>query len=258
MAAQPNPTPVNPDAMMQFAFKVVGDLAAAMSGPLLYIGDKEGLFKTIAAHGRITVPQLAAATGLQERYQREWSSAMVASEYLEFDPATGELWLSPERAMVLANEDSPVFCMGMAQMIPDHYRVLPRVQRAFHEGGGVPYSEYSDDTIEGTERLFGPGYRNFMVQQWIPAMPEVERKLREGAKVADVGCGRGQALITMAKAYPKSQFLGFDNYAPAVEHANAAARREGLAGRLRFEVCASDALPQTHDFDLVMTCDSLH
>jgi len=250
--------PLDHDAMMQFAFKVVGDLAAAMSGPLLYIGDREGLFKALAHGGRMTVGQLAQATGLQERYLREWTSAMVAADYLGYDPATGAVWLAPERAMVLANEESPVFCGGMAQMIPDHYRVLPEVQRAFHEGGGVPYAQYSDDTFQGTERLFRPGYLNFLVQQWIPAMPDVHRRLQEGAKVADVGSGRGEALRTLARAFPRSQFWGFDNYAPAVEYANAAAQREGLGQGLRYEVRVSDALPQTHDFDLVMTCDSLH
>lgn len=260
MAAQPTPpvSPLNQDAMMQFAFKVVGDMAAAMSGPLLYIGDREGLFKVLAKSGRMTVAQLARTTGLQERYLREWASAMVASEYLGYDPASHEIWLSPENAMVLANEESPVFCGGLMQMIPDHYRLMPRIQRAFHEGGGVGYADYSDDTFQGTERLFRPGYLNFMVQEWIPAMPEVLRKLREGAKVADVGCGRGHALLTLARAFPKSQFFGFDNYAPAMEYANDLARREDLAERLRFEVRASDNLPQTRDFDLVMTCDSLH
>jgi len=243
--------------MMRFAHKVVADLAAAMSGPLIYIGDREGLFKALA-NRRLTVPELAAATGLQERYLREWSSAMVAAEYLEYDPATGQVWLPPERAMVLAQEESPVFCGGAAQMIPDHYRLIPQIRRAFHQGGGVAYAEYGDDTFEGTERLFRAGYRNFLAQQWIPAMPEVHRRLQEGAKVADIGCGRGQALAVLAKAYPRSQFFGFDNYPPVVRHANEMAAREGLSERLHFEVRASNDLPQTHDFDLVMTCDSLH
>lgn len=263
MAALPNQPPavappVDTDAMMQFAFKVVGDLGAAIAGPLLYIGDRLGLFKALAGGGRLTAAGLAAATGLQERYVREWSSAMVAAGYFAYDPASEEMWLPPERAMVLANDDSPVFCGGLAQMLPDHYRVLPQVMRAFREGGGVGYAEFSEDTMEGTERLFRPGYLNFLAQQWIPAMPEVERRLQKGAKVADVGSGRGQALATLARVAPRSQFWGFDNYPPAVEYANRMARREGLDGRLRFEVRASDALPQSHDFDLVMTCDSLH
>ena len=250
--------PVDTDAMMQFAFRVVGDLGAAISGPLLYIGDRMGLFKALAHGNRRTSAQLAAEMGLQERYVREWSAAMVAADYLAYDPATGEYWMAPERAMVLAQEDSPVFCGGMMQMIPDHYAVLPQVARAFREGGGVGYAEYGPDTLEGTERLFRPGYLNYLAQEWIPTMPEVERRLKAGGTVADVGCGRGQALAALARAFPASRFWGFDNFAPNIAYAKQMARREQLNERLHFEERPSDALPQNRDFDLIMTCDSLH
>lgn len=253
------PVPGQPDheKMMQFAFKVVGDLAAAMSGPLLYIGDRLGLFKQLAETGPITVDELAARTGLNHRYLREWTSAMVAAEYLQYEPASGTIHLSPENAKVLADEDSPVFVGGIAQMIPDHYRVMPRIMECFRTGGGVPYSEYSEDTFVGTERLFRTGYINFLTTMWIPAMPEVHAKLQQGARCADVGCGRGQALIAMAKAFPKSTFIGFDCYAPGIEYANHKAKEHGLEN-LSFETCAANTLPQSPKFDLVMTCDSLH
>jgi len=186
---------VNPDKMMNFAFKVVGDLAAAMSGPLIYIGDRLGLFKALADGVPVTTQELAGKLGLKERYVREWASAMVASEYLSYDPASRRISMSPEQAMVLANEDSPVFTGGLSQMIPDHYRVMPRVMEAFLRGGGVPYSEYSEDVFVGTERLFRTGYLNFMAEQWLPTMPDAFKKLQDGAKVADVGCGRGAALL---------------------------------------------------------------
>ena len=249
---------INEKKMMEFAFKVVGDLAAAMSGPLVYIGDRLGLFKVLADPAGLTVQQLADKTGLQERYLREWSAAMVAAEYLAYDPDSRKLTLKPEHAMVLANEDSPVFVGGLAQMIPDHYTIIPQIMEAFHRGGGVPYTAYTKDTFEGTERLFRTGYLNFLVQQWIPAMPEVKKKLEAGAKVADVGCGRGAALIEMAKAFPKSKFIGYDNYAPNMDYANDLAKKKGLDSRLKFEERSSTALPQSHDFDLIMTCDCMH
>lgn len=258
MATAPVKPEINHDAMMSFAFKVVGDLAAAMSGPLLYIGDRLGLFKAIAASGPMTVEQLAQKMNLKERYVREWASAMVAAEYLKYDPNTRLISLPPEHAMVLAHEESPVFTGGLTQMIPDHYRVMPRVMESFQRGGGVPYADYSEDTFAGTERLFRPGYINFMAQQWLPAMPEVVRKLEAGAKVADVGCGRGAALLEIAPRFPNSRFTGYDNFAPGIDYANATARKQGLSGRLTYEVRDSRELPQTKDFDLVMTCDCLH
>lgn len=252
------PLSVDHDAVMRFAMRVITDLGAAMAGPLLYLGDRLGLFRALAAGTPMNPAELAAATKLKERYVREWAAAMVAAEYLEYEPASGRVRLPAEHASVLADEESPVFCGGAMQMLPDHYRLLPQVARAFREGGGVSYAAFSPDTIEGTERLFRPGYTHFLAQTWIPAMPAVERRLRQGAEVADVGCGRGQALAVLAQAFPASHFTGFDTHAEAVAYANERAAEAGLDTRLRYVVRASDDLPHTHAFDLIMTCDSLH
>ena len=252
-----NPAP-NHEKTMQFAFKAVGDMAAAMNGPLMYIGDRLGLFKAMADGQPVTSEELAQKTGLTERYVREWMKSMVAGEYLKYDPQTRRASLPAEHAMVLAQEGSPVFLMGIAQMIPDHYNLIPRIIEAFRHGGGVPYSEYTQDTFEGTERLFESGYNNFLTTQWIPAMPNVLKKLQAGAKVADVGCGRGKALLAMAKAFPKSNFVGYDNYGPNIAYGNSLAATQGVGDRLRFEERSANALPQSADFDLIMTCDCLH
>jgi len=245
------------DQVMEFAFKVVNELGAAMAAPHVYIGDRLDLFKTLAAEGPVTVPQLAGKTGLQERYLREWAAAMAASGYLTYDAATQAFTLPPAHAAVLADEDSPVFVGGFAQMLPDHYAVIPGIIKAFREGGGVPYSQYTNDTFQGTERFFRPGYINFLVQQWIPAIGFADR-LAAGAKVADVGCGRGQAICTMAGAFPKSSFTGFDNHAPGIEAARANAATAGVTGNTQFEVRGATELPQDASFDLVSTLDALH
>jgi 2-polyprenyl-3-methyl-5-hydroxy-6-metoxy-1,4-benzoquinol methylase len=245
------------DEVMNFAHHVVGELGAAMAAPHVYIGDQLGIFKTLAASGPVTVDQLAAKTGLQERYLREWSAAMAASGYIDFDAAARTFDLPPAKAAVLADDDSPVFVGGFAQMLPDHYKVIPGVMRAFRDGGGVPYSDYTNDTFEGTERFFRPGYINFLVSQWIPAIG-IGPKLEQGAKVADVGCGRGQAICTMAQAYPNSEFYGFDNHAPGIAAAKGNAQKAGVSANTAFEVRASTELPQTADFDMISTLDALH
>src|ERR1700740_3064949 len=210
----------NLDQALQFAFKVVADLASAMNTPLIYIGDQLGIFKAMADGKPVNSEELAQKTGLTERYLREWMKAMIAAEYLSYDPDTGRTSLSPEHALVLAKDGSPVFLMGAAQMIPDHYNIIPRIIDAFRKGGGVPYTEYTQDTFEGTERLFETGYNNFLASAWIPAMPAVHEKLRNGAKVADVGCGRGKALLNLAKAFPNSKYVGYDNYGPNIAYGN--------------------------------------
>ena len=245
------------DEIMGFAFKVVGELGAALAGAHVYIGDRLNLFKTLASNRPLTTDELAKKTGLQERYLREWTAAMAASGFIDYDANAQTFTLPAAKAAVLADEDSPVFVGGFAQMIPDHYAIIPDIMKAFHDGGGVPYSSYSNDTFEGTERFFRPGYINFMVQDWIPAIGFTER-LKLGAKVADVGCGRGQAICTLAKAFPRSSFVGFDNHGPGIDAAKANAGAQGVGGNTDWEVRGSTELPQKQDFDLVCTLDSLH
>jgi 2-polyprenyl-3-methyl-5-hydroxy-6-metoxy-1,4-benzoquinol methylase len=245
------------EEVMEFAFKVVNELGAAMAAPHVYIGDQLGLFKTLAKTGPVTTDQLATETGLQERYLREWCAAMAASGYLDYDAGARTFDLPPAKAAVLANDDSPVFVGGFAQMLPDHYKVIPGVMRAFREGGGVPYSEFTDDTFVGTERFFRPGYINFMISDWLPAAGVVE-KLTQGAKVADVGCGRGQAIVTLAKHFPNSTFIGYDNHAPGIAGARKNAQAADVETNATFEVRPSNELPQTADFDLICTLDALH
>ena len=245
------------EAIMNFAHKVVGDLAAAMSGPLIYMGDRLGLFKLLSKNGPLTLEQIAETSGLQPRYLQEWLAAMTASEYVTYDPKQKTFSLSPAQQMVLANEDSPVFVQGFAQMIPDHYGKIPQIMKHMKEGGGIPYSEYSIDTFEGTERFFRPGYKNFLVPEWLPATGYVDQ-LKKGVKVGDIGCGRGWAIITMAKAFPNSTFVGFDNYEPGLEIARANAEKAGVSANTRFEIAESDGLPQSGDFTLLCNFDSLH
>lgn len=256
MTTQTAPAPTM-DEIMEFAFKVVNELGAALAAPHIYIGDRLDLFKTLASGGPTTVEALATKTGLQERYLREWAAAMAASGFIDYDASDKTFALPPAKAAVLADEDSPVFVGGLAQMIPDHYAVIPGIMKAFHDGGGVPYSAFTNDTFQGTERFFRPGYINFLVQEWIPAMGLTER-LAQGGKVADVGCGRGQAICTLAKAFPNSMFVGFDNHAPGIDAAKENARKQGVAANTSWEVRGSNELPQAASFDLVTTLDALH
>ncbi|MEO8725804.1 MAG: hypothetical protein ABI383_06735, partial [Acidobacteriaceae bacterium] len=179
MASSPAVSPQpSPDQIMNFAHRAVADLSAAMCGPLLYIGDRLGIFKSMAGAGPVTCHQLAQSTGLNERYLREWLSSMTAAQYVAYDPAAQTFTLPPENAAVLTDENSPFFVGGLAQMVPDHYRLLPETIRCFQHGGGVPYSSFGEDTFIGTERLFRTGYVNFLAHQWLAAMPELYAKLQ--------------------------------------------------------------------------------
>ncbi len=149
----------------------------------------------------------------------------------------GRFTLPPEHAPALAEENGPFFFGGVLQMIPATIGVLGQVTEAFRKGGGVPYEAYNADWWDGMERFSNIWFENLLTQQWIPAMPGVQKKLEDGARVADVGCGRGRALIKLAQAFPNSRYVGYDVFGPSIERASANARQRG--SRVR---SASDSL----------------
>lgn len=247
----------DPQALEAYMGKMLGDMGAAMSGALVIVGDRLGLYRTLADKGPSTPAELAEATGAAERYVREWLSAQAAADYVSYDKPSGRFYLSPEQAMVFANEDSPTFMAGGFDVLAAVYRDEPKITEAFRTGKGVGWHEHDVCLFRGTERFFRPGYNANLVTSWIPALDGVEQKLIAGASVADIGCGHGASTILMAKAYPNSRFIGFDYHAPSIERARAAAREAGVDDRVRFEVASAKDFPG-RDYDLVTIFDALH
>jgi SAM-dependent methyltransferase len=236
--------------------KMLGDVGAAMGTALVLIGDKFGFYKTLAATGPLTPAELASKTGTVERYVREWASAQAAAGYINYDAASGRFSISPEQALVLADENGPAFFPAMYEIAAAAVRDEPKVANVFRNGGGVGWHEHDACLFRGTERFFRPGYAMHLVSEWIPALDGVKEKLERGARVADVGCGHGASVILMAKAFPKSKFFGFDYHQPSIDRANEIARAEGVADRVSFERAAAKDYPGT--FDLVAFFDCLH
>lgn len=243
--------------MQSFAFKVVGDIVANQMGPLSAVADKLGLFDTLADAGPLTSEEFAARAGINERYAREWLSATTCHGYLTYDDATKRFTLPPEHAAVLADRDSPVFLISALTMAQTYWANVDLLAEAFQHGGGVPQDRFGAGWMCGFERFTRPLFRNNLVQDWLPAMPQVDARLRAGGSVADVGCGNGQALIFLAQGYPNATLIGFDAYPPAVAAANENAKAAGLADRLRYEVCdVTQGIPGAYDF--ITTFDVVH
>jgi SAM-dependent methyltransferase len=240
----------------EFVGKMVGDMGAAMTAALMIIGDKLGLYKELA-NGPVSSGELAKRTGTTERYVREWLAAQAAAGYVDFDAASERYTLSPEQAMIFADEGSPVFMPGLADVIAAMWRDEPKITAAFKSGEGVGWHEHDACLFRGTERFFRPGYAANLVENWLPALDGVAEKLKRGARVADVGCGHGASTIIMAKAFPKSEFVGFDYHPPSVERARQSAREAGLGDQVRFEAASAKSFPGK-DYDLVAFFDCLH
>ncbi len=248
---------VDSDKLGALVGTVVGDMGAAMSGALVVLGDKLGLYKALAAQGPATPGDLAARTGCAERYVREWLSAQAAGGYIQYDKASGLFSLSPEQALVFATEGHPAFMAGGFEIVAAVFRDEPRIAEAFRSGEGVGWHEHDACLFRGTERFFRPGYNANLVSSWIPALDGMEARLRAGARVADVGCGHGASTIVMAKAYPNSRFFGFDYHPASIERAREAASQAGVGERVTFEVAAAKGFGGDA-YDMVSIFDALH
>lgn len=247
---------VDEEKVMGYVHQAVGDLGSTLSGALINIGDKLGLFTAMAANGPETPSELAERTGTTERYVREWANGLAAAGYIDY-AGEGRFALNEEQAVVLTDETSPAYVVGGFQALLASTRILPRAIEAFRTGDGIGWHEHDPDLFEGVERFFRPGYLANLVQAWIPALDGADAKLRAGGTVADVGCGFGASTIIMAQEYPNSRFWGFDYHEPSIRHANEMAAKAGVSDRVSFEVASAKDYPG-NEYDMVCHFDCLH
>ena len=247
---------LNQDKLNEFMGRFVADLGAALHAGTVVIGEQLGLYKALAK-GPMTPAELASDTSTDERYIREWLAAQAAAGYAEYDARTGHYSLTEEQAFALAEETSPAYVPGAFQLTLGALKSVPHITEAFRTGEGYGWHQHDGWLFEGTEKFFRPSYCAHLIGEWIPALDGVEDKLKQGARVADVGCGHGASTILMAQAFPNSTFVGFDYHGPSIEWARKAAREAGVCERVSFEIATAKDYPGT-DYDFVAVFDCLH
>jgi SAM-dependent methyltransferase len=239
-----------------FIAQFVTDLGASVHAGMVVIGEKLGLYKALA-EGPVTSVELARKTGTDERYVREWLASQAAGGYITYDSSRDLFSLSPEQAFTLAQEDSPAYLPGAFELALGSLSSVPRIAESFRTGRGMGWHEHDDGVFQGCEKFFRPGYAANLVGSWIPALAGAQAKLEAGARVADVGCGKGASTVLMAKSFPKSQFFGFDYHDKSIEGARESARREAVSDRVVFDTATSKNFPGK-EYDLVTVFDCLH
>jgi 2-polyprenyl-3-methyl-5-hydroxy-6-metoxy-1,4-benzoquinol methylase len=247
---------LDPEKLKATLGLVFGSLGGAMTSAMICLGDRLGLYRALGDGRAVTSRELAEATGLVERWVREWLYQQAAAGVLEH--RGGEKFaLSPEGAAVLADENHPAFGAGFFSHLPQTLAVVDRLPEAFRTGLGLPYDAFGPEGAAGIERGFAPWFRSMLVPVALPRLPGVVDALRRGAVAADVGCGAGVAVLELAKAFPASTFHGYDISAHALERAGANQTQFGVRNA-RFHDARREPLPANASFDFVTAFDCLH
>jgi SAM-dependent methyltransferase len=248
---------INEQKLNEFVGKAVNDLAAGYGGVMVGLGHKLGLYRAMAGAGPLNSHEVASRSGCAERYVREWLNSQAAGGYVLYHAASATYELTPEQAMVLANEDSPVFLPPAWEVPVSMWLDENKTLEAFRTGQGIGWDKHNERLFAGVAAFYRNGYRSNLVSEWLPALEGVEEKLRSGALVADVGCGHGHSTVIMAEAFPRSRFRGFEYHQGSVEAAQRNAQKSGVSERVTFSVANAKHYP-AGKYDLICFFDCLH
>jgi 2-polyprenyl-3-methyl-5-hydroxy-6-metoxy-1,4-benzoquinol methylase len=252
-----NVAAADPGKVIEMALRVWGYKQGEVVSLMIYLGDRLGLYQALRGAGPVTAAQLATRTGLQERWLLEWLRGQAAAGLLA--SADGEIFeLSPEAAALLADEESSVwFAAGAFHGCAAHAETTVRIAESFRTGAGLTFDDLGEDAAARVERTLGPWSRLALVPDILPALDGVTARLNTGARVADVGCGSGVTLLTLAAAFPRSRFDGYDPSRTAIDRAGRNLAGCGLEN-VTFHCQAAEDLQSGPEFDLVLTFDCLH
>ena len=248
-------TSLDMDLVERFAGQVFGYYTGGMIAYMIDIGHRTGLFDA-AAQGPGTSAELAERAGLHERYVREWLGSMAVSGIMSYDPATAAFILPAEHAACLTGPGSRNLAR-FSQLNTHVGTHLGAVATCFRDGGGVPYEAFRPEFTSVMDAANRNTFDEHLITGFLPLVPGLTGRLREGARVADVGCGTGHALIVLAREFPASTFTGYDLAADAIECARKEAADAGLTN-VRFERQDVAALSPDEPFDAVISFDTVH
>jgi SAM-dependent methyltransferase len=253
------------DAREALAERLVDDTTHALETLSVYLGLELGLYQALADLGAATQAEIATHAGIAPRYAREWLEQQAAAGYLACDdptrPAEQRRYRLPAgHGEVLLDADSPYHAAPLAAMLVSVTPVLPQLLQAYRTGGGVPYAAYGQEMRRGIAAVNRPMFLHELASTWLPAVPEIDRRLRAAppARVLDIGCGLGTSSIALARAYPRAQVQGIDLDQASVTESRAAAAQAGVADRVTFLVGDAAQVAPEAPFELVTVFEALH
>ena len=245
------------DALVEFTRKVSGSITGGMNCALTLVGEQLGLYKALAESGPADSQTLADKTNLSERWIREWLYQQACIGQIAYDEDNDNFYLTNEAKAVLANPDHPAYLGGMFQSVVALYETIGDLPECFRTGLGQSFDEKGESCACGIERMSRKFQQRSLVPELLPRLTQVVEKLEAGAKVADVGCGGATSTVAMARAFPNSEFIGFDISMHALNRARNNINSAGLHN-VRLHNAIDNPLPEDGSFDLITSFDVVH
>jgi SAM-dependent methyltransferase len=259
------PAPAGTELADALVERIFGSMLAAFDIFAISLGDRLGYYRALVENGPQTSGGLAALTGTNERYTREWLEQQAVTGILDVtqdsdDPGRRTFVLRAEYAGVLTDPTSLSAAAPMARILTGAVAPFDQLVEAYRTGAGVPYEAYGADLLEGQAGVNRPQFQHSLAAEWIPAMPDIEARLRDGrpARIADIGMGLGWSSIAFAKAYPNVIVDGFDLDEASVEAARQNAVQEGVADRVDFSVRDAGDPELAGQYDLATAFECIH
>ena len=257
---------IDPDKLKLFSYLLFTKLEGAVTSAMVHLGDHLGIYRAMAnADAPITTAQLAHATQLNERWIREWSYNQAAAKIISTinkpsdSPTIDDdtFFLSPEQTAVLALDSHPAFGMGMFHGLPQTMDSLNQLPESFRTGIGHNYDSKGEQGAVSIERNFEPWSNANLISAVLPKLDGVTQVLSKGAKIADIGCGAGGAVLLMGKEFPKSEFIGYDISKFALARAAEKLKTSKLTNAT-FADPRDQPMPTNNSVDLITTFDCIH
>jgi SAM-dependent methyltransferase len=246
------PDPARTEA---FAGRLLQTYTEGMVGLMVDLASRTGLLETLADRPG-TSQELAERAGLTERYVRECLGSLVTAGIACYDAETAGYDLPSEHAACLAGEGSqnlaPLARVGT--LLAHH---LDGVARAFREGGGVPYEAFRPEFTETMDGISRGTFDAQLVDALVPLAEELPARLARGVAAIDIGCGTGHSTNVLARAFPRSTFVGYDLSEEALERGRAEAADWRL-DNVRFEPLDLVELAPDRPADVIFAFDVIH
>jgi len=237
--------------------RIFTSVIAAFDLAGVYLGERLGYYRNLSTEGAATAEELAARTGTDARYAREWLEQQAVTGILDVD-ADHRFSLPAAHAEVLVDVEGLSYMAPVSRQVVAAFGQLPAITDAFRTGDGVGWDSYGPDMRDGQAAFNRPAVTHLLGKVWLPSVPDIHERLRAEppARVADVACGEGWSTIALARAYPGAEIVGIDLDGPSIDVARRNAAESGVADAASF--VHGDAASLEGSFDLALIIEAVH